>query len=105
MKWSDGGQTFTMTYTMLLDFNGQTNEIKGVETRTLADGGKTLISQNNSTSSFGDLATKAVYEKKQLLLLSVVVIHFLLFVKLWSLNIISYIDLKMNLRKFYACLA
>ena len=85
---------------MLLDFNRQTNEVKGVETRTLADGGKTLISQNNSTSSFGDLATKAVYEKKQLLLLSVVVIHFLLFVKLWSLNIISYIDLKMNLRKF-----
>jgi len=63
-KWSDDGQTFTMTYTMLLDFNGQTNEIKGVETWTLADGGKTLISQNNSTSSFGDLATKAVYEKK-----------------------------------------
>ena len=63
-KWSDDGQTFTMTYTMLLDFNGQTNEIKGVETWTLADGGKTLISQNNSTSSFGDLATKSVYEKK-----------------------------------------
>jgi len=62
-KWSDDGQTFKMTYTMLLDFNGQTNEIKGVETWTLADG-KTLISQNNSTSSFGDLATKAVYEKK-----------------------------------------
>jgi len=49
---------------MLLDFNRQTNEVKGVETRTLADGGKTLISQNNSSSSFGDLATKAVYEKK-----------------------------------------
>jgi hypothetical protein len=63
-KWSDDGQTFTMTYTMILDFNGQTNEIKGVETWTLGDGGKTLISQNNSSSSFGDLATKAVYEKK-----------------------------------------
>ena len=28
------------------------------------DGGKTLISQNNPTSSVGDLATKAAYEKK-----------------------------------------
>jgi hypothetical protein len=64
VKWSDDGQAFTMTYTMFLDFNGQTTEIKGVETWTLSDGGKTLISQNNSSSSFGDLATKAVYEKK-----------------------------------------
>lgn len=63
-KWSDDGQTLTMTYTIMLDFNGQTNEVKGVETWTLGDGGKTLVSQVNNSSSFGDFATKGVYEKK-----------------------------------------
>jgi hypothetical protein len=63
-KWSDDGQTLTITYTMFLDFNGNTTEIKGTETWTLSDGGKTLTVQNNSTSSFGDLATKSVFEKQ-----------------------------------------
>lgn len=63
-SWSDDGQMLTITYTLLLDFNGQTNEISGKETWTLADDGKTLISQNKSSSSFGDLETKAVYEKQ-----------------------------------------
>jgi len=62
-KWSDDGQTFTITFTILFDFNGQQTEVKGTETWTLADGGKTLISQNNSSSSFGDIAAKGVYEK------------------------------------------
>ncbi|HEV8282791.1 MAG TPA: hypothetical protein VGQ09_00700 [Chitinophagaceae bacterium] len=62
-KWSDDGQTLTITFNLLLDFNGQTNEVKGTETWTLGDGGKTLVSQNNSTSSFGDLAAKGIYEK------------------------------------------
>ena len=62
-KWSDDGQTLTITYDLMLDFNGQTTEIKGTETWALADGGKTLISQNNSSSSFGDIQAKGVYEK------------------------------------------
>lgn len=62
-KWSDDGQTLTIAYNIMLDFNGQTTEIKGTETWTLADGGKTLISQNNSSSSFGDIQAKGVYEK------------------------------------------
>lgn len=62
-KWSDDGQTLTITYNLLLDFNGQTNEIKGTETWVLGDGGKTLVSQNNSTSSYGDIQAKGVYEK------------------------------------------
>jgi hypothetical protein len=64
LKWSEDGQSFSITYTLMLDFNGQTNEINGVETWTLGDGGKTLVSQNKSSSSFGDLETKAVYEKQ-----------------------------------------
>jgi len=63
-KWSDDGQTLTITYDIMLDFNGQTTEIKGTETWTLGDGGKTLASQNNSSSSFGDIAAKGIYEKQ-----------------------------------------
>jgi len=62
-KWSDDGQTLTITFNLVLDFNGQTNEVKGTETWVLADGGKTLISQNNSSSTWGDLQAKGVYEK------------------------------------------
>jgi hypothetical protein len=62
-KWSDDGQTLTITFNIALDFNGQTTEIKGTETWTLTDGGKTLVSQNNSSSSFGDIQAKGVYEK------------------------------------------
>ncbi|HLG41401.1 MAG TPA: hypothetical protein VI461_17105 [Chitinophagaceae bacterium] len=63
-KWSDDGQTLTITYTLMLDFNGQMTEIKGTETLTLADGGKTLVSQGSSSSSFGDFTTKALYDKQ-----------------------------------------
>ncbi|MEI9943185.1 MAG: hypothetical protein WDN26_03110 [Chitinophagaceae bacterium] len=63
-KWSDDGQTLTFNYTLMLDFDGQVTEVKGVEVWSLTDGGKTLVVQNNSSSSFGDLATKSVYEKK-----------------------------------------
>jgi hypothetical protein len=62
-KWSDDGQTFTISYDLMLDFNGQTTEIKGTETWNLSDGGKTLVSQNNYSSSFGDNNAKGVYEK------------------------------------------
>jgi hypothetical protein len=62
-RWSDDGKTFTISYTLMLDFNGQTNEIKGTETWTLSDDGKTLTVQNHSTSSQGERSTKAVYEK------------------------------------------
>jgi len=62
-KWSDDGQAFTISYDIMLDFNGQTTEIKGTEAWVLADGGKTLVSQNNYSSSFGDNNAKGVYEK------------------------------------------
>ncbi len=62
-KWSDDGQTLTITYVLNLDFNGQTTEIKGTEVWTLGDGGKNLVSQNNSSSSFGEMQAKGIYEK------------------------------------------
>lgn len=62
-KWSDDGQSLTIAYDLMLDFNGQQTEIKGTEVWTLADEGKTLVSQNNSSSSFGDIQAKGIYEK------------------------------------------
>jgi hypothetical protein len=62
-KWSDDGQALTITYVLMLDFNGQTTEIKGTEVWTLADGGATLVSQNSSSSSFGDMKAKGIYKK------------------------------------------
>ena len=62
-KWSDDGQALTITYVLMLDFNGQTTEIKGTEVWTLADGGTTLVSKNNSSSSFGDITSKGIYKK------------------------------------------
>jgi hypothetical protein len=54
----------TITYTLFLEFNGQSNEVKGKEVWSLADDGKTMTVKNNSTSSFGDLDTRSVYEKQ-----------------------------------------
>jgi hypothetical protein len=62
-KWSDDGQTLTITYIIMLDFNGQATEVKGTETWALSDDGKTLTTTNTSTSSFGENTYKGVYEK------------------------------------------
>ena len=62
-KWSDDGKALTITYVLMLNFNGETTEIKGTEVWTLADGGATLVSQNSSSSSFGDMKAKGVYKK------------------------------------------
>lgn len=63
-KWSDDGKTFTISYTLLLDFNGQQSEIKGTEVWTLSDDGKSLTSQINSSSPQGEFSWKAVYDKQ-----------------------------------------
>jgi hypothetical protein len=62
-KWSADGQTLTITYTLMLDFNGETTEVKGTETWALSNEGKTLTITNTSTSSFGENTYKGVYEK------------------------------------------
>lgn len=63
-KWSDDGKNLTINYTLLLDFNGQTTEIKGTETWTLSDDGKNLTVQINSSSPQGEFSWKAVYDKQ-----------------------------------------
>jgi hypothetical protein len=63
-KWSDDGKSLIISYILNLDFGGQAMEIKGTETWTISDDGKTLTIENNSSSSQGDLSTKAVYNKQ-----------------------------------------
>ena len=62
-KWSEDGQKLNITFTLYLDFNGQSMEITGSETWTLSNDGKTLTVATNTSSSFGDNTTKAVFEK------------------------------------------
>jgi hypothetical protein len=64
VAWSTDGKIFTINYQLQLEFNGQSNEIKGKEVWTLSDDGKQLTVKNNSSSSFGDLETTSVYEKQ-----------------------------------------
>lgn len=63
-KWSDDGKVLTVNYTLLLDFNGQTNEIKGTEAWALSGDAKTLTLQINSSSPQGEFSSKAVYDKQ-----------------------------------------
>lgn len=64
LKWADDGQSFSETYKLMLDFNGQQMEINGTEKWSLTDDGKTLVVENSSSSSFGDISTKAIYTKQ-----------------------------------------
>jgi hypothetical protein len=63
-SWSDEGKTLKITYSFVLDFNGESNEIKGTEIWTLSADGKTLTVKGKSSSSFGDIETTSVYEKQ-----------------------------------------
>jgi len=49
---------------LLLEFNGQSMEIKGTEAWTLSDDGKNLTVQINSSSPQGEFSSKAVYDKQ-----------------------------------------
>ena len=64
VKWSDDGKILTVTFVLKLDFNGETNEIKGTEKYSLSDDGKTLTLQSNSAGPQGDISSKAVYDKQ-----------------------------------------
>jgi hypothetical protein len=64
LKWADDGKGFTITYTMTFERDGQTTEIKGTETWSLANDGKSFTSQVASSSSQGDVSIKAIYDKQ-----------------------------------------
>jgi len=61
-KWSDDGQALNVTWVAALDRNGEKTEIKGSDSWKLADA-NTLTIESTSTSSFGTMTTKLVYDK------------------------------------------
>jgi hypothetical protein len=61
-KWSDDGQTFTISSTTLMERDGETTEIKGTETWTLTKEGALSV-VTFSSSPRGDFTVKAVYDK------------------------------------------
>ncbi|MEI9944939.1 MAG: hypothetical protein WDN26_12060 [Chitinophagaceae bacterium] len=63
-KWSDDGKTMTVSYTVNFDINGEASELKGTETWTLSDDGKTFTLQTKGAGPQGDFTTKAVYDKQ-----------------------------------------
>jgi len=63
-SWSADGKMLKITYSFTLNFDGQSNEIKGTEAWTLSDDGKTLTVKGKSSSSFGDIETTSIYEKQ-----------------------------------------
>lgn len=63
-KWSDDGKTLTISYSIAFERDGQTFDITGTETWTIASDGKSLSVQNSSTSPQGERTTKAMYDKE-----------------------------------------
>ncbi|MEI9909093.1 MAG: hypothetical protein WDO71_05150 [Bacteroidota bacterium] len=63
-KWSDDGKTLTISYNIAFERDGQTFEISGTETWSIASDGKSLSVQNSSTSPQGERTTKALYDKE-----------------------------------------
>lgn len=61
-KWSTDGKTLTVSSTMAIERDGQTNEIKESETWSMtADGALSIVT--NSTTPMGEITTKAIYNK------------------------------------------
>jgi hypothetical protein len=64
IKWSADEKSFVISYSMEFQGNDGPVEIKGTETWTLSEDGKTLTSQTNSSSPQGEFSVKAVYDKE-----------------------------------------
>ena len=61
--WSSDKTTLTVSSVILFEMNGESNEIKTVETYKLLDGGKALSLDSQTTTSMGDRKTLLVYNK------------------------------------------
>lgn len=64
LKWSDDGQTFTISSNTTMERNGQTFTFTATETWALGDGGKSLTITTVRTTQQGEVTTKAAYDKQ-----------------------------------------
>jgi len=60
-KWSDDGQTLTISTTTSFERDGQTSEFKSTEIWTMKDGALSVVTSSNSPR--GESTTKAIYTK------------------------------------------
>lgn len=64
LKWTDDGKSFVVSNETNFERDGQSFEVKGTDTWTLSEDGKTLTSQIASSSAQGEFSMKCVYEKE-----------------------------------------
>jgi hypothetical protein len=64
LTWSEDGSTLTIKSKREFTRNGEEFVMTSTEVWTLADGGKTLKIQSDSSSSRGDRSATLVYEKQ-----------------------------------------
>lgn len=62
-KWSDDGQSLTVSSTIFFDRDGQTFEVKVEEVWKLSEGGKVLTVASTSTSQMGTNTTSLLFDK------------------------------------------
>ncbi len=63
LKWADDGKTMTVSYSIAFERDGQTFDIKGTETWSIAADGKTLTVKSVISTPQGEMENKAVYNK------------------------------------------
>ncbi len=63
LKWDADGKTMTVSYSISIERDGQSFDIKGTETWSLDADGKTLTVKTAMSTPQGDIETKAVYNK------------------------------------------
>jgi hypothetical protein len=64
IKWPEDGNAFLIDYLLTLNFNGETSEIKGTESWSLTNEGKTAVAETKSTGPQGEFTMKAAYDKE-----------------------------------------
>ena len=64
LKWAADQQSFTISFTILIERDGQSMEIKGAENWTIAADGKTITLANTVNTPQGEFSTKMVYDKQ-----------------------------------------
>jgi hypothetical protein len=63
-KWSEDKKSFTVTYNMNFEMNGNSMSSKGTENWKLSEDGKTLTLLHSVSSDQWDFEIKGVYEKQ-----------------------------------------
>lgn len=63
VTWSEDGNSITISSKMVFDRNGQTMEIKIVETWKLEDGGKSMSIESSHLTPMGERKATLIYDK------------------------------------------